>query len=84
VSVAFDDELLGLMRDSGLKMVFMGAESGDDETLALMNKGGTQTAAKALEHAQRARDYDIVPEFSFILGNPPDARRDVEPRRPVR
>jgi len=67
-----------LMRDSGLKMVFMGAESGDDNTLQLMNKGGTLTSAKTLEMAAHARKYNIVPEFSFILGNPPDARRDVE------
>jgi radical SAM superfamily enzyme YgiQ (UPF0313 family) len=29
-----------LMRDAGLKMVFMGAESGSDETLKRMDKGG--------------------------------------------
>jgi radical SAM superfamily enzyme YgiQ (UPF0313 family) len=74
----FSDRTWALMRDSGLKMVFMGAESGDDDTLALMNKGGTLTADKTLELAARAREFDIVPEFSFILGNPPDARRDVE------
>jgi radical SAM superfamily enzyme YgiQ (UPF0313 family) len=28
------------MRDSGLKMVFLGAESGSKETLARMDKGG--------------------------------------------
>jgi anaerobic magnesium-protoporphyrin IX monomethyl ester cyclase len=74
----YSDRTWELMRDSGLRMVFMGAESGDDATLALMNKGGTQTAEKALQLAARARRYGIVPEFSFILGNPPDARRDVE------
>ncbi|HEU4651498.1 MAG TPA: radical SAM protein [Croceibacterium sp.] len=67
-----------LMRDSGLRMVFMGAESGDDATLEQMNKGGTLTADKTLQMAALARRYGIVPEFSFILGNPPDARRDVE------
>ncbi|HET9223352.1 MAG TPA: hypothetical protein VFO07_12655, partial [Roseiflexaceae bacterium] len=66
-----------LMRDSGLKMVFMGAESGDDHTLELMNKGGTLTADKTLEMAAHARRYNIVPEFSFILGNPPDSRSDI-------
>jgi radical SAM superfamily enzyme YgiQ (UPF0313 family) len=66
-----------LMRDSGLKMVFMGAESGDDHTLELMNKGGTLTADKTLEMAAHARKYGIVPEFSFILGNPPDPRADL-------
>jgi anaerobic magnesium-protoporphyrin IX monomethyl ester cyclase len=74
----FSDRTWRLMRDSGLKMVFMGAESGDDATLELMNKGGTLTADKTLELAARARNFDIVPEFSFILGNPPDSRRDVE------
>jgi hypothetical protein len=42
-----------------------------------MNKGGTLTADKTLEMAAHARKYDIVPEFSFILGNPPDSRADV-------
>jgi radical SAM superfamily enzyme YgiQ (UPF0313 family) len=67
-----------LMRDSGLKMVFMGAESGDDHTLELMNKGGTLTADKTLHMAAHARKYGIVPEFSFILGNPPDSRADIK------
>lgn len=67
-----------LMRDSGLKMVFMGAESGDDGTLELMNKGGTLSADKTLEMAAHAQKYGIVPEFSFILGNPPDPRGDIQ------
>jgi anaerobic magnesium-protoporphyrin IX monomethyl ester cyclase len=67
-----------LMRDSGLKMVFMGAESGDDSMLDLMNKGGTLTADKTLEMAAHARKYNIVPEFSFILGNPPDPGADIQ------
>jgi tRNA A37 methylthiotransferase MiaB len=74
----FSDSTWRLMRDSGLKMVFMGAESGDDSMLDLMNKGGTLTAEMTLQMAAHARKYDIVPEFSFIMGNPPDARRDVE------
>ncbi len=65
------------MRDSGLRMVFLGAESGSDETLARMNKGGTATAAKTLEIAAKMARYGIVPEMSFVIGNPPDpeARR---------
>ena len=73
----FSPRTWALMRDSGLKMVFMGAESGDDHTLQLMNKGGSLTAEKTLEMAAHALKYDIVPEFSFILGNPPDSRADV-------
>jgi hypothetical protein len=57
-------------------MVFMGAESGSDETLKRMNKGGTAAAEKTLEMAGRMRSYGIVPEFSFVLGNPPDPDED--------
>ncbi len=65
-----------LMRDSGLKMVFLGAESGSDETLKRMNKGGTATAAKTLEIVAKMKHYGIVPELSFILGSPPDPEAD--------
>lgn len=73
----FRPETWALMRDSGLKMVFMGAESGDNTTLELMNKGGTLTAEQTLAMAAHASRYNIVPEFSFILGNPPDSHADV-------
>jgi len=66
-----------LMRDSGLRMVFMGAESGSDETLKRMNKGGSASTDKTLQIADKMRSYGIVPEFSFVLGNPPDPEADV-------
>jgi radical SAM superfamily enzyme YgiQ (UPF0313 family) len=66
-----------LMRASGLRMVFLGAESGSDETLKRMNKGGTASTTKTLELAAKMRRYGIVPEFSFVLGNPPDPEADV-------
>ena len=64
------------MARSGLAMVFSGAESGTDEALALMNKGGKSSAALTLELARRMRHYGIVPEFSFVLGCPPDPAKD--------
>ena len=64
------------MRDSGLRMVFLGAESGSDETLRRMNKGGTATAEKTLEIVAKMKHYGIVPELSFVLGNPPDPEAD--------
>ncbi|HLF28098.1 MAG TPA: radical SAM protein [Anaerolineae bacterium] len=66
-----------LMRDSGLKMVFMGAESGSLETLKRMDKGGTMSPDKTLAMAAKMKAYDIVPEFSFVMGNPPDPESDV-------
>jgi radical SAM superfamily enzyme YgiQ (UPF0313 family) len=65
------------MARSGLKMVFSGAESASDETLAAMNKGGKSSAHLALELARRMRTYGVIPEFSFVLGCPPDPLRDV-------
>jgi tRNA A37 methylthiotransferase MiaB len=66
-----------LMHDSGLRMVFMGAESGSMETLKQMDKGGTMHPDKTLEMARVMREWDIIPEFSFVMGNPPDPEGDV-------
>jgi anaerobic magnesium-protoporphyrin IX monomethyl ester cyclase len=65
------------MRDSGLRMVFMGAESGSNETLKRMRKGGKMSVEKTLEMAKLMRSWNIVPEFSFVLGNPPDPEEDI-------
>ena len=65
------------MKASGLKMVFCGAESGSTDTLQRMNKGGTASAEQTVELATRMKSYGIVPEFSFVVGNPPDAEADL-------
>jgi tRNA A37 methylthiotransferase MiaB len=72
----YSERSWGMMRDSGLKMVFLGAESGSDETLKRMNKGGSASAEKTLAIAEKMRHYGIVPELSFVLGNPPDPETD--------
>ncbi len=74
----YSDETFRKMARSGLKMVFSGAESGSDETLARMNKGGTASTELALELARRLREHGIVPEYSFVLGSPPDPEEDTE------
>jgi anaerobic magnesium-protoporphyrin IX monomethyl ester cyclase len=73
----YSDATWEKMARSGLAMVFSGAESGNDDTLAAMNKGGKSSAAMTLELARRMRHYGVVPEFSFVLGCPPDPARDV-------
>lgn len=65
------------MKRSGLKMVFCGAESGSTETLKQMNKGGTATAELTLELARRMKSFGVIPEFSFVVGNPPDPEGDL-------
>src|SRR5262249_5994327 len=77
VLMQYSDATWQKMARSGLKMVFSGAESGTDEALKRMNKGGKAAASLTLELARRMRDYGIVPEFSFVLGSPPDPLADV-------
>jgi radical SAM superfamily enzyme YgiQ (UPF0313 family) len=66
------------MARSGLKMLFSGAETASDTTLAAMNKGGNASARLTLELARRMKSYGVVPEFSFVLGSPPDPIGDME------
>lgn len=72
----YSDKTWETMARSRLKMVFSGAESGSDETLLRMNKGGTASADATLELVRRMRGYGIVPELSFVLGSPPDPLED--------
>ncbi|HNO99722.1 MAG TPA: radical SAM protein [Ferruginibacter sp.] len=73
----YSDESLALMRESGCKMIFFGAETGNDEILKKMDKGGTQTAASIKAFAERIRKFDIIPEYSFVLGTPADTAEQV-------
>jgi hypothetical protein len=74
----YSDATWRAMARSGLKMVFSGAESASDATLASMNKGGKASARLPLQLAKRMKEYGVVPEFSFVLGTPPDPIGDME------
>lgn len=73
----YSDESLALMRESGCKMIFFGAETGNDEILKKMDKGGTQTADEIRSFAARMLKFDIIPEYSFVLGTPADTPEQV-------
>lgn len=73
----FDDATWRAMTRSGLRMIFLGAESGSEETLRRMDKGGTLTPEMTLDLAARMRGFGVIPEFSFVLGNPPDPDDDI-------
>jgi anaerobic magnesium-protoporphyrin IX monomethyl ester cyclase len=66
----YKDESLKIMREAGCKMIFLGAETGNDEILKQMDKGGTQTGAQIKKFAERMAKFDIIPEMSFVLGIP--------------
>jgi anaerobic magnesium-protoporphyrin IX monomethyl ester cyclase len=72
----FSDRTWEALRQAGLTMVYYGAESGSDETLKKMSKN--LTTAQTLALAEKTRRFGIVPEFSFMFGDPDDAERDVE------
>ncbi len=73
----YKDESLALMREAGCKMIFFGAETGNDEVLKKMDKGGTQTGEQIAAFAARMKKFDIIPEYSFVLGTPGDTPEQV-------
>jgi len=73
----YSDEDLKLMKEAGCKMIFLGAETGNDEILKQMNKGGTQTGQGIKDFAARLLPIGIIPEFSFVLGMPAESPEKV-------
>lgn len=64
----YSGETLEWIRKAGCTMIFFGAESGSDRVLKEMKKG--ITTEQTLEVAKRLRRLNIIPEFSFVVGNP--------------
>lgn len=73
----YSDEDLHLMRKAGCKMIFLGAETGNDEVLKQMNKGGTQSGKMIEDFVVRMKKVDIIPELSFVLGMPAETEEKV-------
>jgi len=74
--LSYSESTWDLIRRSGLKMIFFGAESGSDEALKRMSK--RLTTAQTLELAARIRETGIKPEFSFVIGGPDDPEDDID------
>lgn len=70
----YSDETFAAIKRAGCAMIFFGAESGADWVLEEMQKG--ITTQQTLEVARRTRHFGIIPEFSFVIGNPNDPDRD--------
>jgi radical SAM superfamily enzyme YgiQ (UPF0313 family) len=70
----YSDETFQALRRSGATMIFFGAESGSNWVLEQMNKH--LTTDQTLELAAKIRRFGIIPEFSFVVGNPADPGRD--------
>lgn len=74
ILLRYSDSTWQKLRRSGCRMIFCGAESGSDRALQQMEK--QLTTAQTVELARRARSYGIIPEFSFVLGNPERPREE--------
>jgi anaerobic magnesium-protoporphyrin IX monomethyl ester cyclase len=70
----YTDVTLEALKRAGCTMIFFGAESGSDWALREMKKG--ITTEQTLQVAARMRGFGIIPEFSFVVGNPNDPERD--------
>ncbi len=73
----YSDEDLQLLSDAGCRMIFFGAESGSEEVLKQMDKGGTQSPEQIENFAVRLKRFNIIPEYSFVLGMPGDDPKKV-------
>lgn len=65
-----------LIRNSRLRMAYIGAETASDAALKTMRKG--TRVEQTLEVAARCRENAVIPEFSFILGGPGDPIGEME------
>jgi anaerobic magnesium-protoporphyrin IX monomethyl ester cyclase len=74
----FKDSSLALIREAGCRIIFFGAESGNNAILKQMDKGGTQSGEQIADFAARLKKFDIIPEYSFVLGTPAPTKEQVE------
>jgi len=71
-----DDEILELMKDTGLYLISLGIESGSDRILRLMKKNITTDEIK--KYIKLIKKHKIDMAGFFILGFPGETREDIE------
>ncbi|HEY7358445.1 MAG TPA: radical SAM protein, partial [Ktedonobacterales bacterium] len=74
--VNFQESTWQLLEQSRCAGIFVGAESGSDETLQVMGKASS--VADTLRLAEVFKQHRILPEFSFVLGYPPHPEKDID------
>ena len=72
----YSDDTWRRLKAAGLTMVFCGAESDSDAVLAKMQKGITTDQIATV--AARTREHGIIPEFSFVFGDPDDPEGEID------
>jgi anaerobic magnesium-protoporphyrin IX monomethyl ester cyclase len=71
----FDEQFLALLARSGLVQVNIGAESGSQRVLNLLNKD--ITATQVVKSAKLLNDYEIEPVYCFMVGIPTETRGEI-------
>ncbi len=72
----FSTKTWNMVRRSGLRMTYVGAEAASDNVLKNMKKGAR--VEHTLEVAKRSRENGVIPEFSFVLGGPEDPEGEID------
>ena len=65
-----------LVRESGLRMAYIGAETPNDRLLKSIRKG--TRADQTLEVAELCRRHGVIPELSFMVAPPEDPEGETE------
>jgi radical SAM superfamily enzyme YgiQ (UPF0313 family) len=71
-----DDALLGEMKETGLRIVGLGIESGSDRMLEIIGKNCTATTIRC--ELSRLKKFDILPTVTIMLGQYTETVEDVE------
>jgi len=71
-----DDNFLDLLKKSGCYLLSYGGESGSEIVLKKINKG--INPAQIIYSAKQTLKYDIIPQYSFMVGLPDEERTDID------
>ncbi|MCB4792117.1 MAG: B12-binding domain-containing radical SAM protein [Elusimicrobia bacterium] len=74
---SFSETTWQKLKESGLFMLFTGAESGNDETLRSIGKPEINTE-QIFSTVNLLKKYDIIPELSFMLGTTKDPDNELK------
>lgn len=72
----YSDDEWNLLVQSGFSRVFVGIESGDNAILNSINKN--ESTEIFLNFAQKCAQHNLIPDYSFTLGYPPNPDSDIE------